>query len=179
MDGKTYPNDRNKERNKTQMLVLTSLIFAAALVLAVVEDMLPPLPLAVPGVKFGLSNIAVMYALFFLGKKQAYTIGILKSLFVFVTRGGIASLLSLTGGLLSITVMILLMALFREKITYLIISIFGAVFHNVGQFIVISVIYTGMNMWAYFPVLLLSGPAAGIVTSTLLRFIMPAFNRLA
>ena len=161
MDGKTYPNDRNKERNKTQMLVLTSLIFAAALVLAVVEDMLPPLPLAVPGVKFGLSNIAVMYALFFLGKKQAYTIGILKSLFVFVTRGGIASILSLTGGLLSITVMILLMALFREKITYLIISIFGAVFHNVGQFIVISVIYTGMNMWAYFPVLLLSGPGCG------------------
>lgn len=179
MDGKTYSNDRKKEWNKTQMLVLTSLIFAAALVLAVVEDMLPPLPIAVPGVKFGLSNIAVMYALFFLGKKQAYTIGILKSLFVFVTRGGIASLLSLSGGLLSITVMIILMTVFRERITYLIISIFGAVFHNVGQFIVISVIYTGMNMWAYFPVLLISGLAAGIVTSTLLRFIMPAFNRLA
>ena len=179
MDGKTYSNDRKKEWNKTQMLVLTSLIFAAALVLAVVEDMLPPLPIAVPGVKFGLSNIAVMYALFFLGKKQAYTIGILKSLFVFVTRGGIASLLSLSGGLLSITVMIILMTVFRERITYLIISIFGAVFHNVGQFIVISVIYTGMNMWAYFPILLISGLAAGIVTSTLLRFIMPAFNRLA
>lgn len=161
------------------MLVLTSLIFAAALVLAIVENMLPPLPIAVPGIKFGLSNIAVMYALFFLGKKQAYTIGILKALFVFVTRGGIAGLLSLSGGILSITVMILLMVIFKEKITYLIISIFGAVFHNVGQFIVISVIYTGMNMWAYFPVLLISGLAAGIVTSTLLKFIMPAFQRLA
>jgi heptaprenyl diphosphate synthase len=179
MDRVTDSNGRRKELNKTQMLVLTSLIFATALVLAVVEDMLPPLPIAVPGVKFGLSNIAVMYALFFLGKKQAYTVGILKSVFVFVTRGGIASLLSLTGGLLSITVMIILMAVFRERITYLIISIFGAVFHNVGQFIVISVIYTGMNMWAYFPVLLISGLAAGIVTSTLLRVIMPAFNRLA
>jgi heptaprenyl diphosphate synthase len=165
--------------NKTQMLVLTSLLFAAALVLAIVENMLPPLPIAVPGVKFGLSNIAVMYALFFLGRKQAYTIGILKAAFVFVTRGGIAGLLSLSGGILSVTVMILLMFLFRNKITYLIISIFGAVFHNVGQFIVITVIYTGMNMWAYFPVLLISGLAAGIVTSTLLKFIMPAFNRLA
>jgi heptaprenyl diphosphate synthase len=36
-----------------------------------------------------------------------------------------------------------------------------------------------MNMWAYFPVLLISGLAAGIVTSTLLKFIMPAFKRLA
>jgi len=172
-------NTKIKNLNKTQMLVLTSMIFAAALVLAIVENMLPPLPIAVPGVKFGLSNIAVMYALFFLGKKQAYTIGILKAVFVFITRGGIAGLLSLSGGILSITVMLLLMAVFRDRITYLILSIFGAVFHNVGQFIVITVIYTGMNMWAYFPVLLISGIAAGIVTSTLLRFIMPAFNRLA
>lgn len=168
-----------KDLNKTQKLVLTSLLFAAALVLAIVENTLPALPIAVPGVKFGLSNIAVMYALFFLGKKQAYTIGILKSVFVFITRGGIAGLLSLTGGILSITVMILLMAVFREKITYLILSIFGAVFHNAGQFFVITLIYTGMNMWAYFPVLLISGLAAGIVTSTLLKFIMPAFQRLA
>ena len=172
-------NARIKNLNKTQMLVLTSLIFAAALVLAIVENMLPPLPIAVPGIKFGLSNIAVMYALFFLGRRQAYAIGILKAVFVFVTRGGIAGLLSLSGGILSITVMILLMAIFRDKITYLIISIFGALFHNIGQFIVITVIYTGINMWAYLPVLLISGLAAGIVTSTLLRFIMPAFQRLA
>lgn len=179
MDGKMTGNARIKNLNKTQMLVLTSLIFAAALVLAIVENMLPPLPIAVPGIKFGLSNIAVMYALFFLGRRQAYSIGILKAVFVFVTRGGIAGLLSLFGGILSITVMILLMAIFRDKITYLIISIFGALFHNIGQFIVITVIYTGMNMWAYLPVLLISGLAAGIVTSTLLRFIMPAFQRLA
>jgi heptaprenyl diphosphate synthase len=172
-------NLQMKNRNKTQNMVLSALLFATAIVLAIVENSLPQLPIAVPGVKFGLSNIAVMYALFFLGKKQAYTIGILKSGFVFITRGAIASLLSLSGGILSITVMILLMAVFRERITYLVISIFGAVFHNVGQFIVITLIYTGMNLWAYFPVLLISGLAAGIVTSTLLKFIMPAFNRLA
>ena len=160
-------------------MVLTALLFATAIVLAIVENALPQLPIAVPGVKFGLSNIAVMYALFFLGKKQAYTIGILKSGFVFITRGAIASLLSLSGGILSITVMILLMIVFRERITYFVISIFGAVFHNIGQFIVITLIYTGMNLWAYFPVLLISGLAAGIVTSTLLKFIMPAFRRLA
>ncbi|WP_227018870.1 Gx transporter family protein [Sinanaerobacter chloroacetimidivorans] len=164
--------------NKTQQMVLTGLIFAVALVLAVVENTLPPLPLAVPGVKFGLSNIAVMYALFFLGRKQAYLIAVLKAFFVFTTRGAIAAALSLSGGLLSITVMILLMFLFRDKITYLIISILGAVFHNIGQFFVIILIYTGMNLWAYLPVLLISGLVAGIVTSTLLKFILPALKRL-
>lgn len=178
MNGKKLFGSDWKDGKKTQAMVLTSLIFATALVLAVLENSMPPVPAAVPGVKFGLSNIAVMYALFFLGKRQAYTIGILKSLFVFTTRGGIAALLSLSGGILSITVMILLSVLFREKISYLILSIFGAVFHNIGQFAVITVIYSGMSLWAYFPVLLISGLAAGIVTSTLLKFLMPAFQRL-
>ncbi|QIB70772.1 Gx transporter family protein [Aminipila butyrica] len=168
-----------QKKNKTQMMVLTSMIFATAIVLAIVENMLPALPIPVPGVKFGLSNIAVMYAVFFLGRKEAYTVALLKAGFVFITRGAVAAALSLTGGVLSITVMIVLLFVFKDKITYLVLSIFGAVFHNIGQFIVITVIYTGMNLWAYFPVLLISGLAAGIVTSTLLRFIMPAFNRLA
>lgn len=178
MSDKFSGNAILKNKNKTQLMVLTAMVFATALVLAVIENALPALPIAVPGVKFGLSNIAVMYALFFLGRKEAYTIAILKSGFVFVTRGAIAAALSLAGGILSITVMVLLIFLFREKISYLILSIFGAVFHNVGQFAVITIIYTGMNLWAYFPVLLISGLLAGIVTSTLLRFIMPAFNRI-
>lgn len=164
--------------NTTQVMVLSSLIFATAIVLSILENMLPPIVVAVPGVKFGLSNIAVMYALFFLGKRQAYTIAILKGFFAFATRGAVAGLLSLVGGILSLTIMVILILIFREKISYLIISIFGAVFHNIGQFIVIAILYTGMNMLAYLPVLLVSGLVAGIVTSTLLRFILPAFKRL-
>ena len=164
--------------NKTQRMVLAGLIFATALVLSIVENMLPPLPIAVPGVKFGLSNIAVMYALVFLGNKQAYIIAILKAFFVFITRGIIAAALSFFGGILSLTIMLLLLLLFKERISYLIVSIFGAVFHNIGQFIVISLLYMGMNIWAYFPVLLISGVIAGIVTSTLLKFILPALKRL-
>ncbi len=164
--------------NKTQSMVLSAMIFAVALVLSLVENMLPPLPIAVPGVKFGLSNIAVMYALFFLGSKQAYLIAVLKGGFVFITRGIIAGALSLSGGILSITMMLLLLLVFRQKISYLSISIFGAVFHNIGQFLVIILLYTGMNILPYLPVLLISGVIAGIVTSTLLRFILPALKRL-
>ena len=171
-------NKLTKKLNTTQTMVLTALIFATAIVLSIVEGMLPPIVVAVPGVKFGLSNIAVMYALFVVGKEQAYTIAILKGVFAFATRGAIAGLLSLTGGILSITIMLILIIAFKDKISYLVISIFGAVFHNIGQFIVIALLYVGMNMWAYLPILLVSGVVAGIITSTLLRFILPAFKRL-
>jgi heptaprenyl diphosphate synthase len=167
-----------KKLNKTQTVVLTAMIFAAALVMSIVENMLPPLPIAVPGIKFGLSNIAVMYALFFLGARPAYMIAVLKAMFVFATRGLLASALSLAGGIMSLSVMLLLLIVFRERISYMSISIFGALFHNIGQFAVISLIYTGMNIWPYFPILMISGIIAGIVTSNLLRFILPAFQRL-
>jgi len=164
-------------RNHTHSMVLTGLLFAAALVLAVVEGMLPPLPIPVPGIKFGLSNIAVMYALFFLGAREAYCIALLKGVFSFAVRGAVAGLLSLSGGVLSITAMLLLLFFFREKISYTILSVFGAISHNMGQFLVILLLYSGMNMWPYLPFLLVSGMIAGIITSTLLRFVLPAFRR--
>jgi heptaprenyl diphosphate synthase len=167
-----------EDSRSTRSIALTGMIFALALILSVVENSFPPLPLPVPGVKFGLSNIAVMYALFFLSKGQAYSIAVLKSLFVAMTRGMIAGILSLSGGILSLTVMLILMVLFSDKASYAVISISGAIAHNLGQFVAISFIYTGMYLWAYLPVLLISGVGAGIVTALLLKFIIPAFERL-
>ncbi|NLV37375.1 MAG: Gx transporter family protein [Clostridiaceae bacterium] len=164
---------------KTGRLVQAAFIFALALVLTIAENALPSLPVPVPGVKFGLSNIAVMYALVFLSKGQAYSIAVLKAMFVLVTRGLIAGMLSLSGGILSLTVMLVLMTVFGEKVSYTILSISGAIAHNIGQFVVITVIYTGMYMWAYLPVLIISGVVAGIITATLLRVIIPVLRRLS
>jgi len=166
-----------EESHRTRRLALSGMMFALALVLSIVENSIP-LPLPVPGVKLGLSNIAVMYAMFFLSKGQAYSIAVLKGLFVLVTRGLIAGILSLTGGILSLTVMLIVMVVFRDRASYTAVSISGAIAHNTGQFIAVSFIYTGMYLWAYLPVLLVSGVIAGIVTAVLLRFIIPAFERL-
>jgi len=177
MEDTNFEKTMSQGTGKTRRLVLTALMFAIALVLSIIEGFLPPVPIPVPGVKFGLSNIAVMYALFFLSKSQAYTIAVLKSVFIFATRGLIAGALSFCGGMLSVTAMALLMILFDKKVTYLILSIAGAVAHNLGQFIAVTFIYIGMNLWAYLPVLLISGVAAGAVTSMLLKFILPAFQK--
>ena len=168
---------KKKSNIDTRRLVLTGMLFAIALVLSVVEDFFPPLPIPVPGVKFGLSNIAVMYALFFLKRSQAYTLAVLKSAFVLITRGLIAAALSFSGGILSLTVMLFLMILFKDKVTYLILSIFGAIAHNIGQLITITIIYSGMYLWAYLPVLLVSGAAAGIITAVLLKAVLPALSK--
>lgn len=159
-------------------LTLTALFFAVALILSLVENLLPPLPIAIPGIKPGLSNIAVMYTLFFLGRSEALGVAVLKAGFAVLTRGVVAGLLSLCGGVLSIAVMAAAMFFLKDKISYFTVSMLGAVFHNVGQFAAISMLYTSMQLWGYLPVLLIAGVAAGAVTSILLKFILPAFKRL-
>lgn len=178
MDKKLLPDTgKPMRRVNVRSLVLTSLLFAVALVLAMLENLLPPVPIPVPGVKFGLANIVVMYALFFLNWKRAAAIVGLKALFVASVRGVVSGLLSLSGGVLSLLVMMVLLGIFKDKISYLIVSIFGAIFHNIGQFVMISLLYTTLYLWVYLPVLILTGIAAGVLTSTLLRVIMPAFEK--
>jgi heptaprenyl diphosphate synthase len=72
-------------------------IFALTLVLNLVENMIPPITGLPPGVKLGLSNIVVMYCLFNVNKTTAFSIASLKSVFVLITRGATAGLLSFAG----------------------------------------------------------------------------------
>jgi heptaprenyl diphosphate synthase len=158
------------QNDRTKRMVLTGLLFAMSLVLSLVESSLPPLPIPVP-------NIVVMYALFLLNKRTAVMISVLKALFVCFTRGLVSGFLSLSGGLLSILVMAVLLLVFKDRISYLLASISGAVFHNIGQFLAICLIYTNMNLWVYLPVLIISGIAAGILTATLLKVVIPVLRR--
>ncbi|MGL4606782.1 MAG: Gx transporter family protein [Eubacteriaceae bacterium] len=159
-------------------LVLTATFLGTALMLSLVESMIPPLPFVFPGVKLGLSNIVVMYALFFLSKSSAFSIAILKSGFIAFISGPVSGLLSLSGGLLSIFVMLIFLKSRSKNASYLIVSIFGAISHNIGQFLMISLIYTNLNLLVYLPVLIISGLIAGMITATILNILFPILKKL-
>ena len=108
------------KNRKTKRICFMGLLFAVAVVLSYIEGMvtIPGLP---PGIKLGLSNIVTMYCVFFLGVPSAYTLAILKALSVLLMRGPTGALLSLLGGLVSVTVMLLLLRLEKNgfiKATY-------------------------------------------------------------
>ncbi|MEG1017881.1 MAG: Gx transporter family protein, partial [Oscillospiraceae bacterium] len=46
---------------------MMGMLFALAIALSYLENMLPPIAGAVPGIKLGLSNIVTMYCLFIEG----------------------------------------------------------------------------------------------------------------
>ncbi len=161
---------------KAYRVAFPGLMLAMALVLSFFESMLPALPFLPVGVKLGLSNIVTMYCLLFLGARTAFAVAVLKALFVLLTRGPIGAALSLAGGLCSVCLMLLFRRL--PGLGNQLISIVGAVSHNVGQLILAAVILKSGYTFYYLPVMLLSGVGMGLITGLLLRLVMPYLKNI-
>ena len=166
-----------KRGSKTHEIALSGLLFALAMALSFVEGMLV-IPGLMPGMKLGLANIVVMYALFFMGGKQALVLDLLKALFVFLVSGWTAGFLSLCGGLFSLLVMWVMYYHFPVQPTWFIPSVCGALAHNVGQLLGASVILSSAMSLYYAPVMLVFGLIMGSLTSITLRALLPALGRL-
>ena len=103
----------------------------------------------------------------------------LKSGFVLLARGGpIAFLMSFSGGLCSILIMIFLLSLKKRSVSYIIISICAAVAHNAAQLLVSALLLQNGMVFYYLPVLILSGIGMGFLTGITLRVLIPALGRL-
>lgn len=164
----------------TKKVAFLGLMLAIVLILITIERMLPPFPMLPPQFgRIGLSNVIVMYLIFFTGKKEAFTMAVLKAMFNFLMRGPTAGLLSLSGGLLSIIFILALWWIFKDRISYVALSIAGAVAHNIGQLAAACIMMQNWLLFiGYFPILLISGAVFGTVTGVFLKIIMPVFDRI-
>lgn len=158
-------------------MTLLAMLFALSLALSFLESGLSAL-VPVPGIKLGLSNIVVMFCLFFLGARPAYTLAGLKAGFVLLTRGPVGAAMSLSGGLLSVSVMLLLFYIGKGKTSDGFLSIAGGLFHNIGQLAVASVILASDAVYYYLPVLAASGIGMGFLNGLLLRLLKPRFQSI-
>ena len=168
-------NHRNYQ--KTRHIALSGLLLALAMALSFIEGTLV-IPGLLPGMKLGLANIVVMYALFLMGPRQALVLDVLKALFVFLVSGFTAGLLSLCGGLLSLLVMWVLYYLLPVRPTWFILSVCGALAHNVGQLLGAGVIISSSLSLYYAPGMLVLGLVMGALTSITLKALLPALGRL-
>ena len=146
---------------KTQKITLYGLCIALAFILGYIESLIP-IQTLVPGMKLGLTNLVIIFALYRMGESSAFIINIIRMLLVAFTFGNFQSLLySLAGGLLSYVVMIILK---KARVFGMItVSIAGGVFHNIGQILVAMVIVeTTAIMW-YLIVLFFTGILSGFI----------------
>lgn len=141
------------------------ILTALALILGYIEMQIPPL-FAVPGMKLGLTNLVVLFALYRLGSRDAVLINLIRiGISAILFGSGVSFLYSLAGGLLSGLVMILLKRWDRFSQTG--VSVAGGLSHNIGQLLVATVLTGTGKIFFYLPVLWLSGTAAGLVIGLL------------
>ena len=146
---------------KTKRLVLLAMLTAVAMVLSYVESLLPSV--GIPGVKMGLANIAVIFALFRFGWKEATALSLVRVVLVSLLFGSVGAMLySLAGAVLSLAVMALLRRI--DRFSTVGISVAGGVAHNAGQILMAMLILQTKQLLGYLPVLAVSGIAGGVLT---------------
>ena len=146
---------------KIKDVALHGILLVLALILSYVEALLP-LSFAIPGIKLGLPNIAVLFVLYRLGWKSACTVSLLRVVLSTLLFGNVMALFySLAGALLSLTVMGLLKK--SGKFSPTGVSVAGGVAHNAGQILVAMALLETAEIGYYLPVLCVSGTVAGIL----------------
>lgn len=137
------------------------LLVALAMILSYVESLIPAF-VAVPGVKMGLANIVVVFALYTLGPLEALSISLIRVVLSSLLFGSVLSMAySLSGAILSLVGMILLKRI--KFFSTMAVSVTGGVLHNMGQILVACLVLETDVLLYYLPVLIISGTVTGAV----------------
>lgn len=158
-----------QSHNKSSYIAQSAILTTLALIFSYVEFLIPFTP-AIPGVKPGLANIVVLFALYYMSPKDALTINALRIIIAGLLFSGVfGAIYSLAGGLVSFTIMALLKK--SNKFSIVGVSMAGGVGHNLGQLIVASLLVSNFKLFLYFPVLLFTGLGSGIAIGVIVYIV--------
>ena len=158
---------RNSSRLATQKMTRLALLAAVAVVLGYFEGIIVAFMFLPPGIKLGLANTVLLYSVYLLGPGYSVILMILKVVLTGYMSGNLAAafLYSMGGGALSLGMMLLVKKLGgNDKVSIVGVSVVGAVFHNVGQLLVASLVVRTPGLMLYIFPLLISAVVTGVIT---------------
>ncbi len=168
-----------KDRNhmNTRRLTVCSLLLALMLVLAWLESLIP-LDATIPGVKLGLSNGVLIFAVYLLDIPTAFTLMALKVVLSAAILGMPAQMMiyGFAGGLLSVAGMALLSRV--KGLHPVTVSMMGGVLHNVGQVVTAMLMLQTESLLYYLAVLMVVGLICGALTGVCADQVMKHLKHL-
>ncbi len=154
-------------------VAMAGIFVSLALIFSYVESLIP-FNFGIPGIKLGLANVVIVTGLYFMKLPDVCLISVIRIFVSGLLFGNMMSLIySLSGGILSLAIMIILKKI--NKFSVIGVSISGAVCHNIGQ-IAAAIIVTGVPVIAYYlPILMavgiITGAVMGIIASRILAIL--------
>lgn len=154
--------------NGAKRVALSGVMLALALIVSLIESMIPPIVPMLPYAKLGLTNVVLLACFMLVGVWEGYVVLVLKCLLSAVYAGNFSMLVwSLPSALVAYTVMVLLHKTKLFSVTGL--SMVGGMLHNFTQILVATVV-VGKSVFFYLPYMLLAGGLAGFVTGVVCHF---------
>ena len=157
---------------KVQKMALLGVLTAGAIVIAILESFIPSV--GIPGVKLGLANIVILIILYELGIVEAIVVNLLRVLVVGLVRGTFLSmgfLMSLTGAVLSLGIMILFYLLIK-KFSIIGVSVIGSIFHVTGQILIAMLFLGTAYIFLYLPIIAISAIITGVFVGIVAKLII-------
>lgn len=157
-------------RQATLRTAYSGLLIATMLVLGYVESLLPAVG-TVPGIKMGLSNSVLIFAVYMLDLPTAWMLMVLKVFLTGLLFGGATTILySMAGGVLSMLLMTVLSRL--DGVHPVTVSMVGGVMHNVGQVLMAMLLFHTRQLLYYMAVLIGVGMVCGALTGVCASSVM-------
>lgn len=147
---------------------------ALALIVSLIESMLPPIVPMLPYAKIGIGNVVLLACFLLVGTLDGYIVLVLRCLLNAVFAANMASLAwSLPSALVAY---FLMTVLYKTRIFSVCgVSVVGGMAHNLVQICVASLI-VAKSVFVYLPYMMLAGAIAGIVTGLLCYFIVKSLG---
>lgn len=160
--------NRRGSTQSVRWLTRMALLTAVAVVLGYIEHLIP-MPGGIPGIKLGLANTVLLYAIYLLDAKSAFLLMVLKVGLSGLMYGGVSAMMfSFGGGLCSLVMMLLMKKL--GGVSIIGVSVVGAVFHNVGQTAVAAFMVNTAALMGYVPFLLVAAVITGVLTGIAAKY---------
>lgn len=153
-------------------LTLIGVLTASAIVIAIAESFIPSV--FIPGIKLGLANIVILITLYELGILEATFINLIRVVIVSLVRGTFLSmgfLMSLTGAILSLGVMILFYLLIK-KFSIIAVSVIGSLFHVTGQILIAMIYLDTVYILYYLPFIAIAAIITGVIVGIVAQLVI-------
>lgn len=153
---------------KTKDITIISILTAMSVVIGIIESYFTFLGDIIPGLKLGLANVIILFALYKYNFNKALMISIIRVFIVALIRTGFGFNFhfSLGGALLSIIAMSLVK---KTKLSIIGVSIVGSISHSIGQVLIGMLILKNSNIIYYLPYLTLFSIPTGIIIGVIAK----------
>lgn len=163
------------KNNVTKKIALSGLFLALALIVSLLESLLPPIVPALPYAKLGLGNVVLLMCFVLVGVREGYCVLLLRCLLAAVFAGNLSSLMwSVPAALAAYTAMYLLYK--TRFFSTVALSAVGGMVHNAVQ-MAVGVGVAGSAVAVYLPYMLVAGGVAGVATGIVCHFVLAVAER--